>query len=59
MWKWILLLLIVVLVLGYIQGRRAKKEKKEREGDFVGCEGGCTGCANNQLCSQNQNIEKK
>lgn len=59
MLKWVLVLIIVVFVLGYIQSRNTKKEKERRDGDFIGCGGGCSSCTNKGLCLKNQNNEKK
>lgn len=59
MWKWVIILVIIVIVAGYLQSKKAKHEEEINKEDFGACGSGCSGCANKDLCSGKQNEEKK
>lgn len=59
MLKWVIILIAVVIITGYLKSRKAKQADEADNEEFGGCNGGCAGCANKGLCSENQNNEKK
>ncbi len=59
MLKWVIVLIAIVIVTGYYRSKRERQEKEISNEEFGSCGSGCAGCANKDLCSGNQNEEKK
>ena len=48
--KWIILLVVIVIILGYTQSRKLKNGKKDKNSEIGGCGSSCAGCANRSMC---------
>lgn len=57
--KWIILLVVIVIILGYMQSRKLKNGKKDGSSEIGGCGSSCAGCANRSMCHPDENNEKK